>query len=467
MNPRVSAVRDQKGVALPLALFALLMLTGLLLAFLTMSGMEPSMAANLNDVARARYVAEAGVEWAFDQLALNPNWNGILGTGGGVMVSNQTLPSLAAAFGTFTSQIRNDNQNGDPALTGLPIDGGVVGGNPTTDTNGAVILTASGTYGGVTRQIQVVVRRVAIPPFEGAYNMPGVQADWIANNTNFNIDGRDYLCSANCIDPDFAQRTYGLNGNQSKMKYGIAVEPGNQQNSNPQISYEARVEQGLNSATKRSNVIGKDQTNPASSTTGYNTVAPAAGVDPAVMQSFLNQLAAFSQTTVLQSTMACPMVLTGNSSGASTHTPTLTNGCGVNQVMDLGTRQNPKLVYFRGELDPTSTFTGLRMLNKIQGSGILVIEDGDLRTAGNLRWDGLVIVTGRYVSSIFDTGSDTTILGATVSNETVWNEGGNQNQTPYYDGWFGATAVNLRYSQEAIDLVQRKLLFRMSTWREL
>lgn len=467
MNPRVSAVRDQKGVALPLALFALVMLTGLLVALLTMSGMEPSMAANLNDVARARYIAEAGVEWGFDQLALNLNWNGILGTGGGVMVSNQTLPGLTVAFGTFTAQIRNDNQNGDPALTGLPLDGGVVGGNPTTDTNGAVVLTAAGTYSGVTRQIQVVVRRVPIPPFAGAYNMPGDQSDWLANNTNFNIDGRDYFCTANCNNSDFAQRTYGLNANQSNMKYGIATQTGNQQNTNPQITYEARVEQGLNSATKRSNVIGKDQTNPSSSTTGYNTVAPDGGVNPAVMQNFLNALAAFSGTQVLQSTMACPMVLTGNTTGAYANQTTLTNGCGVNQTVDLGTRQNPKLVYFRGELDPTSTFTGLRLRDNIQGSGILVIEDGDLRTVGNFRWDGIVIVTGRYTSSIFDTGSNSTIFGATVSNETIWNEGGNTNSTPYYDGYFGASAVNLRHSQEAIDLVQRKLLFRVSTWREL
>ena len=467
MSSRASAVRDEKGVALPLALFALLMLTGLLVAFLTMSGMEPSIAANLTDVVRARYVAEAGVEWAFDQLVLNTNWNGVLATNGGVMASGQTLPGFTPAFGTYAAQIRNDDQNGDPALTGLPLDGGVVGGNPATDANGAVVLTASGTYRGVTRQIQVVVRRVPIPPFGGAYTMPGVQGDWLASNTNFNIDGRDYLCATNCTNTDFAQRTYGINPDQTKTKYGIAVEPGTQQNSNPQISYEARVEQGLNSATKRSNVVGKDQTNPGSTTTGYNTVAPDSGVDPAVMQSFLDALASFSQTTVLQSTMACPMVLTGNLAGTYTSTPTLTNGCGANQAMDLGSRQNPKLVYFRGELDPTSTFTGLRLRNNIQGSGILVIEDGDLRTVGNLRWDGIVIVTGRYVSSIFDTGSNTTIFGATVSNETVWNEGGNQNQTPYYDGWFGASSVNLRYSQEAIDLVQRRLLFRISTWREL
>jgi len=468
MSPRrASAVRDERGVALPLALIALVLLSGLLVAFLIMGGLEPSIAANQNDVAAARYVAEAGIEWAFDQLALNPNWNGFLATGGGVMVAGQALPGLPNASGTYAAQIRNDNQAGDAALTGLPIDGGVVGGNPATDTNGAVILTASGTYRGVTRQIQVVVRRVAIPPFGGAYTMPGAQSDWLANNANFNIDGRDYFCTTNCNNSDFAQRTYGLNADQSKMKYGIATQTGSQQNTNPQITYEARVEQGLNSAAKRSNVIGKDQTGAAASTTGYNTVAPDGGVDPTVMQNFLNALAAFSSTQVLQSTMACPMVLTGNTTGAYANQATLTNGCGVNQTVDLGTRQNPKLVYFRGELDPTSTFTGLRLRDNIQGSGILVIEDGDLRTAGSLQWDGIVIVTGRYVSSIFDTGSNSTIFGATVSNETTWNEGGNRNQTPYYDGWFGASAVNLRYSQEAIDLVQRRLLFRMSTWREL
>ncbi|MBI2544070.1 MAG: hypothetical protein HYW16_02440, partial [Candidatus Rokubacteria bacterium] len=311
--------------------------------------------------------------------------------------------------------------------------------------------------------------------------LPGVQSDLLASaSNNFSIDGRDYLCTANCTNTDFAQRTYGLNPNQANMKYGIASSstsnggpanlPGIQQNSNPQITYEARAEQGLNTTGKRGAVIGKDQTNPAASTSGLNTVVNAQGVDTVVMQSFLTQLAQFSGTTVLQSTIACPMVLTGNMGGAGvpyTNTPTLTNGCGVNQTLDLGTRQNPKLVYFRGELDPTSSFTGLRALNNIQGAGILVIEDGDLRTRGNLNWDGVIIVTGQYVSTIFDSGSNTTVFGAVVSNETIWNEGGNSNSTPYYDAYFGANSTNLRYSKEALDLVQRGLLFRMSTWREL
>lgn len=474
MKPWIRTVRDERGVALPLALFALVMLSGLLLAFLTMGGMEPEMAANLGDVARSRYVADAGIEWAFDQLVTNMNWNQILlgpdaqpnTADDGLMANNMLLPAPLnnANFGTFGARIRNDNQAGDPALTGVAIDGG----NATTDTNGVVILTASGTYRGGTRQIQVVLRRVNLPPFPGAYSMPGDQADLWFQNPYFDIDGRDWLCSANCNDPNPANRTYALNPDQSKMKYGIAVQPGNQLNLNPPQTYEQRAEFKLDNSAKRDRVQGKDQTNPGASTTGLNTVAPDASVNPAVMQSFLTQLAQFSGTTVLQSDIACPMVLTGNSADASK--PQLANGCGVNQQLDLGSRDNPKLVYFRGELDPTSTFTGLRMTgSRIQGAGILIVEDGDLRVTNQLNWDGIVIVQGRYVSSIFESGSNVTVHGVTVSNETVATEAAAGGGT-LWDGYFSTNVSNLitlRYSQEAVDLVQRKLLFRMSTWREL
>ena len=74
MRPWVGPIRNEKGVALPLALFALMMLSGLLLVFLSMAGMEPSIAANLSDATRARYLADGGIEWAFDTLgsALHP-----------------------------------------------------------------------------------------------------------------------------------------------------------------------------------------------------------------------------------------------------------------------------------------------------------------------------------------------------------------------------------------------------------
>src|SRR3990172_5797786 len=119
------AIRDQRGVAFPLALFALVMLTGLLLVFLTMGGMETSVAANLDDVTRARYVAESGLEWAFDQLvlaaALPTGWNTVLSTNSGQMATGMPLPSLAAALGTFSVTVRNDNLPNDNLLKGQAV----------------------------------------------------------------------------------------------------------------------------------------------------------------------------------------------------------------------------------------------------------------------------------------------------------------------------------------------------------
>src|SRR5712691_2197448 len=62
-------IRDQRGVALPLALIALLILTMLVLTVLNLGAVEPQISKNLSDTARARHMAEAGIEWAFDCLA--------------------------------------------------------------------------------------------------------------------------------------------------------------------------------------------------------------------------------------------------------------------------------------------------------------------------------------------------------------------------------------------------------------
>ena len=153
--------------------------------------------------------------------------------------------------------------------------------------------------------------------------------------------------------------------------------------------------------------------------------------------------------------------------------PLLSNGCGIDkQPLDLGDRQNPKLVYFRGELDPTSSFTSLMVEGKpIRGAGILIIEDGDLRVKDAFDWDGIVIITGRYVSSIFESGAQGTIYGAVISNETIWNEGGNQNdgsyKGTYWDGYF-VGKPRIRFSQEAVDIAGKALgLRKLYSWREL
>ena len=63
----------EDGAALPLALFVLVGLTALALSLLTMSSLDPQIARNHVDLLRARYLAEAGLEYAFDHLASRQN----------------------------------------------------------------------------------------------------------------------------------------------------------------------------------------------------------------------------------------------------------------------------------------------------------------------------------------------------------------------------------------------------------
>ncbi len=60
---------DQRGAALPMALFAMAILTTLIIAFSIMASTEPLIANNQHTVAQARAIAESGIEratWALN-----------------------------------------------------------------------------------------------------------------------------------------------------------------------------------------------------------------------------------------------------------------------------------------------------------------------------------------------------------------------------------------------------------------
>lgn len=478
---------NERGVALVLSLMILLMLTGLVLAFLSVSSMEPQISRNLGDTLRARYLAEAGLEAGFTTLIglgdANNTWTGQLAgaTNGNPWVvlpglNATTLPGISAANGgTFTVSIRNDWKASDNALTGET----TADGNVATDVNRVVFMRATGTFNGATKTLEVVVKRVSLPPFPGAVNLPGVQADAFINTNSFEIDGRDYNCSSNCD----SQNNWNVNI-AGPMRYGIATNTGTQ--SNIGISYEQNAENAIAAsgtcdagcaAAKNGSIRGQEQGKaPGNDATGVKTIAPDGSLTKDVMAPFLSKLAANPGTTILQSTMACPMILMGNSSDSSKPTLTNNNGgtggasCDMNRTLDLGTRNNPKLVYFRGELDTSSTFTGLQLNTGssdplIKGAGVLIIEDGDLKQMGNLEWDGVVIVTGRYVGAGFRESSTTKIRGAFAALETVEGEA---------SGFFefllkaGNNNFSIRSSQQNLDMVQKVFgLHTMSSWREI
>src|SRR5947207_5180313 len=181
-------VRHEGGVAVVLALVALLPLTALVVVLLTMSAFEPQIASNLAATNQAQYLAEAGIEAAFDALASTVNWSAVLAgppaatcTVGVVApgtVQGAVLPGLSASAGTYTVRVRNDcfsnarsNPSSDSALTGVPLDA-----SATVDTNDRLILTSTGTIGTAMRTNTVVIRKVSFPPIRAALAFPGVGA---------------------------------------------------------------------------------------------------------------------------------------------------------------------------------------------------------------------------------------------------------------------------------------------------
>lgn len=421
----LTLLKDQRGVALPVALIALISLTGLLIVFLGLGSTESLIGESHTDVTDARFVAEGGVEWAYDSMATNPNWNAVLlgpdGLGNtsddGVLAAAMALPGLPAVDGTFSVTIRNDSQAGDPQITGVAVDPG----GPFNDTNNRVIITAVGGIGPTTRTIQVVLRRIDLPPIVAALSLPGIESDTTFNGNAFEVNGGD----TNMDDTP---------GSKSPV-WGIAVGDG-------MIANENAVEKSL-SKPQKNNVQGQNGI-------GDDTISTDPALTSSAIADFIRAVKQRADMT-LASTQADPASFTNI--GASCGTDPASQTC-------WGTPSSPKIVYVKGEPDPTSAFSALSVSGDSAGAGILIVEDGDFKISGNFRWDGIVIVTGQWVGVSYMGGGWQTVYGAVISNETATDPG-------YKEALVSGNA-KLSYSSEAIDLArQSRKLLTLTSWREI
>lgn len=97
------SLRDERGLALPAALIALLILSSLMVAFVFLSQTEPVIAANQARVAQARTFAESGLERGI--WALNPG-GGTPG-GGGLAVPGTNAAAAAPYDGNTFIQVNS------------------------------------------------------------------------------------------------------------------------------------------------------------------------------------------------------------------------------------------------------------------------------------------------------------------------------------------------------------------------
>jgi Tfp pilus assembly protein PilX len=146
------------GAALVLALMVLVGLTAIVLAVLSIGAIEPQISRNHVDLIRARYLAEAGIEHAYDVLVNHAGaWSDYL-TGAtctvGAVLVDTSLPERSRVPGHITALVRNDCAAGDEALTGVPRDDAV---DPGRDANGKVIVSSTGVAARTSETITVVV----------------------------------------------------------------------------------------------------------------------------------------------------------------------------------------------------------------------------------------------------------------------------------------------------------------------
>ena len=187
------------------------------------------------------------------------------------------------------------------------------------------------------------------------------------------------------------------------------------------------------SSVQKDNVMGKKQVS-SGAASGDNVIAPDTTLTQASITTFLKDI---SRTADVSLYSPSPSGLSYSDIGSSCSTNWASQTC-------WGTAAKPKVVYIKGAADPTSAFTALTLNGTVTGYGILVVEDGDLKVLGNFTWNGLVMVTGKWVGLGFMGGSnsiDQYVYGGVISNETSTD--------PLYEGVVYADA-KIRYSCQAL-----------------
>ena len=183
-------VRDERGIALVMALLvsALLLLLGG--HFLTASMTEKTIAANDVNTARAFYLAEAGIQHAkkgLETLPLPAVLNGTQSVFGGGNAVN-------LGGGTYTVQVTNNI-----AATGFPR--GTIAADPsnsgTVDGDETVVVTATATFRNSTQMVETVLQKSStFPTIPGA--VVQVSNGWNDLDVGGTISGFDE--SKTCTD---------------------------------------------------------------------------------------------------------------------------------------------------------------------------------------------------------------------------------------------------------------------------
>ena len=179
---------------------------------------------------------------------------------------------------------------------------------------------------------------------------PGNDANTNFNGTSFEVNGNDSNVAALGATPS---------AGSCAAVYGIAT---------ANTSNETVVQNSLSSSQKPK-VMGKKQ-NTSQSSGGDNAIAPDASLTQALISGFVKDAKNQADVSLWSPS---PNGLTYDNIGTST--------CATNWASSTcwGTADKPKIVYIEGQSDPTSAFSALTLDGNVEGHGILVVKNGDMR----------------------------------------------------------------------------------------
>ncbi len=143
--------RGERGTALVMTLLVMPLLTLLGITFLTLSLTENTIASNEVHATRAFNVAEAGLAHARREL-ITANVNAILGSNPPLITFTAGGQNVIFAGGTYSVTISNNTAPTFPQGA-IPADPG----GATTDTDGIVVTTSTGTYRNASRTVEALL----------------------------------------------------------------------------------------------------------------------------------------------------------------------------------------------------------------------------------------------------------------------------------------------------------------------
>lgn len=173
------ARRGEHGVALVVALMAMLLLTALGLALMLTTTTETMIAANYRDGVEGMYAADAGIERTMQDLLTVPDWNNVLATDDGV-----TARLTSGFIGDTLTPTLGDGRVLDLAKATAAINCPQVSPTPTSCDSASMDLSTAERPWGVNNPRWHVYAHGPVQDFlpTGTINSPFYIVVWVADD---------------------------------------------------------------------------------------------------------------------------------------------------------------------------------------------------------------------------------------------------------------------------------------------